>query len=66
MCKIKKREVQIMNYKHIAYNKDTGEVISTTKSNHLKRLVERANRWAVRYGYPVGRWIFSHNGNPKI
>ena len=43
-----------MNYKHIAYNKDTGEVISTTTSNHLKRCIERANRWAVKYGYPTG------------
>ena len=55
-----------MNYKHIAYNKDTGEVISTTTSNHLKRCVEHANRWAVKYGYPTGRWVFSHNGNPKL
>ena len=55
-----------MNYKHVAYNKDTGEVISTATSNHLKHCVEHTNRWAVKYGYPTGRWVFSHNGKPKL
>ena len=52
--------------RHTAYNLTTGEVICATRSNHLKRLVKRANRWAIRHGYPTGKWVFSHNGKPKF
>ena len=55
-----------MYYTHIAYNKDSGEIITATRGNHLKRLVERANRWAIRYGFPTGRWVFGHNGEVKF
>lgn len=61
MCK-KEREVTTMCFTHIAYNKDSGEIICATRGNHLKRKVQRANRWSVRYGFPTGRWVFSHNG----
>lgn len=46
--------------KHVAYNLDTGEVITTTCANHLKRCVARAQRWAVAWGYSAGRWVFAH------
>ena len=49
------------NYKHIAYNLTTGEVIMTTTGNHLKRKVRECNRWAIAWGYPIGRWIFAHH-----
>ena len=65
MCK-KEREVSAMYYTHIAYNKDSGEVITATRGNHLKRLVQRANRWAIRHGFPTGRWVFGHDGNIKF
>ena len=55
------------NFKHIAYNLTTGEVITTTTGNALKRRVRDCNRWAIRYGYPVGEWRFAHGGKtPKI
>lgn len=50
------------NYKHIAYNLTTGEVIMTTTGNCLKRKVKKNNAWAIRYGYPVGEWRFAHGG----
>ena len=51
--------------RHVAYNKDTGEVICATRSNHLKRMVAYACSWDKKFGYPTGRWVFSHNGKPK-
>ena len=48
------------NYRHIAYNSTTGEVIMTTRGNHLKRKVKKSNAWAIRYDYPVGKWRFAH------
>lgn len=47
--------------KHVAYNIETGEVITTAKSNHLKRCVKQANRWNVQHNYPLGKWLFAHN-----
>ena len=55
------------NFKHIAYNLTTGEVIMTNTGNHLKRKVRECNRWAIHYGYPVGEWRFAHGGKmPRI
>ena len=54
------------NYKHIAYNLTTGEVIMTTTGNHLKRKVRECNDWARYCGYPVGEWRFAHNGKIKM
>ena len=54
------------NFKHIAYNLTTGEVITTTTGSHLKRKVKENNAWAIRYGYPVGEWRFAHNGKIKM
>ena len=55
------------NFKHIAYNLTTGEVITTTTGNALKRRVRDCNHWAIRYGYPVGQWRFAHGGKmPKM
>lgn len=47
--------------KHVAYNIETGEVITTNHSNHLKRLVRKHNRWNISNNYPVGKWLFAHN-----
>lgn len=53
-------------YKHIAYNTETGEVITCTTGNQLKRMVKQNNAWAIRYGYTTGSWRFTHNGKmPK-
>jgi hypothetical protein len=45
---------------HVAYNVETGEIISTGKPALLKRMVRNANASAQRWGYPVGKWVFSH------
>lgn len=53
-------------YRHIAYNSTTGEVLSASTGNALKRKVEREKRWNIAHGYPSGSWTFSHNGKvPK-
>lgn len=54
---------------HLAYNLATGEVLTTTNGNHLKRWVKRhtANdrKWAKANGetLPPYRWVFAHGGN---
>lgn len=55
-----------MNYKHynhIAYNIVTGEVITTTRGNHLKRLVARNQAWDIAHGYGKGKWMFAHGSD---
>ena len=47
--------------KHVAYNIETGEIITTTTSNSLKRFVKQHNRWNIEQGYPIGTWLFAHN-----
>lgn len=47
--------------KHVAYNIETGEVITTNRSNHLKRCVTQAQRWNIHHHYPLGKWLFAHN-----
>lgn len=47
--------------KHIAYNIETGEVITTNHSNYLKRCVKQANHWNRAHNYPLGKWLFAHN-----
>ena len=54
---------------HLAYNLATGEVLTTTHANHLKRWVARhiANdrKWFARWGKPcpANRWVFAHGGS---
>lgn len=48
---------------HIAYNLITGEVIMTTRGNHLKRLVARDERWNIANGYGKGKWGFAHGSD---
>lgn len=48
---------------HAAMNLDTGDVITTSSVNYLKRLVRRTNDWNLRNGYISGRWVFSHGPN---
>ena len=47
--------------KHVAYNIETGEIITASRSNHLKRCVKRNNGWNATHGYPIGKWLFAHN-----
>lgn len=47
--------------KHVAYNIETGEVITTTTSNGLKRFVKQHNQWNVEHHCTTGTWLFAHN-----
>ena len=56
-------------FKHQAYNTFSGEVLTTTNGNHLKRSVARLNRYVEnsKIGKVIARkytksWRFSHNG----
>ena len=44
-----------MEYRHIAYNLTTGEVLTTTTANALKRMVKA---WTT----DGDKWIFAHHG----
>lgn len=44
-----------MEYRHIAYNTETGEVLMSATANTLKRFVKVCAE-------DGGRWIFSHHG----
>ena len=52
-------------FKHQAYNTFSGEILTTTNGNHLKRSVARLNRYesdkAIARKYAKS-WRFSHNG----
>ena len=54
-----------MNKKHIAFNLRTGEVLMTSRSNHLKRGVARINAWDIANGYGKGKWVFAHGQNAQ-
>ena len=51
--------------RHAAYNVETGEILNTTTGTDLKRAVETAKAINVRYGFPVGKWIFCHDYGKK-
>lgn len=52
--------------KHLAYNTTTGEILTTNRSNHLKRWVKRHDindrKWFAAHGLPCppSRWVFAH------
>lgn len=52
-----------MLYNHVAINIETGEVLSCTSVNGLKRHIAHMTRWNVRHGYSTGRWMFAHGSN---
>lgn len=55
--------------KHIAYNLTTGEILTTSRANDLKRWValHTANdrEWAQRWGKELlpHRWVFAHGNS---
>jgi hypothetical protein len=54
---------------HLAYNLTTGEVLTTTNGNYLKRWVKRHTendrKWFAEQGkeLPRYRWVFAHGGS---
>lgn len=47
--------------RHCAYNLTTGEVLTCSNGNHLKRCVAIVSRNDYHYGIR-SEWIFSHKG----
>ena len=46
---------------HAAANLITGEVLTSTHANTLKRRVARITRWDYNHGYSNGgEWVFAH------
>ena len=52
--------------KHCAYNLTTGEIITCSSSNTLKRHVRVINSVSDSLGYPHGKWVFGHKGLDTI
>ena len=48
-----------MEYKHIAYNTETGEILMSATANALKRFVKISAK-------DGGRWIFAHQGYESL
>lgn len=51
--------------RHCAYNLTTGEILTCSNGNHLKRCVAIVSRNDYRYGVR-GEWIFGHKGIDAI
>ena len=51
----------MLNYRHIALNAYTGEVICCRTANQLKRRIAYLSRSRKLFGEPV-KWVFSHTG----
>ena len=45
---------------HAAMNITTGEVLTSTHANTLKRRVKRNTAWDIAHGYGKSEWIFAH------
>lgn len=49
---------------HTAANLITGEVLTSTHANTLKRRVKRITHWDYTHGYSEGsEWVFAHGEN---
>lgn len=65
--------MRMINYKHLACNIKTGEIINTKSSNSLKHSVALTQRIDKKVYGVIGQWRFSHdfgkeweiNGFPK-
>jgi hypothetical protein len=55
---VKEREVFTMT--HAAFNLTTGEVLTSTHANTLKRRVKRNTAWDIAHGYGKSVWVFAH------
>lgn len=53
------------NYKHLAYNLATGEIINTERSSSLKRLVAHTQKMDKTLCGVIGQWRFCHDFGKK-
>jgi hypothetical protein len=58
---VKEREVITMV--HAAFNLTTGEVLTSTRANTLKRRVKRNTAWDIAHGYGKSEWVFAHGSD---
>lgn len=55
--------MDIKEYRHMAMNLSTGEILQTKRGCQLKRAVRRTNRfWGGYNGYSK-KWVFTHDGD---
>ena len=52
--------------RHWAYNFKTGEIISNSKANGLKRRVAFTNSFNRKHGYPCSGWRFFHGSEREF
>ena len=55
----------MINYKHLAYNVRTGEIINAERNNSLKRSVARTQRMDKTLCGVIGQWRFCHDFGKK-
>lgn len=55
-----------MDYRHVAYNLTTGEVLMSLTANALKRHVARHTASCRAWGEPASVWVFSHHGTEGL
>lgn len=60
-----------VNHHHVAYNCVTGEVLTCSTANQLKRWVARHtkndNEWAKANGCKIGhKWVFAHGADWQV
>ena len=48
---------------HAAMNIITGEVLTSTHGNTLKRRVKRNTAWDIAHGYGRSEWVFAHGSD---
>lgn len=55
----------MMNYRHMAYNLTTGEIINCARGNQLKRAVALTKAFDKKYYNLPGQWRFCHDYGRK-
>ena len=48
------------NNRHAAYNVTTGEILTSSTGNALKRHIASNEKWNCQHGYGRGKWVFGH------
>lgn len=54
----------MFEFRHLAYNVNTGEILNCTSGNTLKRAVAYTRNWDKAHGV-YGQWRFCHDHGKK-
>lgn len=55
----------MLEFRHVAYNLITGEIMNANRGNHLKREVARTQRLNREFYHIGGQWRFCHDYGKK-